>query len=211
MGEVTVTVNGRPYRMACEDGQEGHLHKLGQDLAGRVTDLASQVGQVGDAQLLVMAALITADEALEASGGAGGDNSALIAERDALQAELEAARAVHAALQAANSDNSSVTAEALAERDALRAERATLVSELESLRAAHVALEAADSDDDNVAVAEAAAERDALRAELAALRVEHAALREARAAQAKAEANATEAIEALSGRVARLAEALLPH
>ena len=72
MGEVTIKVNGRPYRMACEDGQEDHLLKLGEDLAARVADLATQVGQANDAQLLVMAALITADEVRELSNVAVG-------------------------------------------------------------------------------------------------------------------------------------------
>ena len=98
MGEVTITVNGRPYRMACEDGQEPHLRGLGADLANRVQELAGQVGKVGDAQLLVMAALIAADEAQVAStaGGGAGDDEAvrsLMAERDALIAERDAALA----------------------------------------------------------------------------------------------------------------------
>ncbi|MEQ9121978.1 MAG: cell division protein ZapA, partial [Alphaproteobacteria bacterium] len=113
MGEVTITVNGRPYRMACEDGQEGHLVKLGESLADRVADLARQLGQVGDAQLLVMAALIQADEVFEAAAAGGGapDQSGLVAERDALAAEVERLKA-----------EAAVGADMAAERDALAAE-----------------------------------------------------------------------------------------
>jgi cell division protein ZapA len=90
MGEVTINVNGRPYRMACEDGQEGHLNTLGEDLAQRVEDLSSQVGKIGDATLLVMAALLISDEhsELKESVGDQADGAALKAERDALAKEL---------------------------------------------------------------------------------------------------------------------------
>lgn len=164
MGEVTITVNGRPYRMACEDGQENHLLSLGDDLASRVGDLAGQVGQVGDAQLLVMAALITADELKEMVKASGGDNSAIIAERDALNSDLDALRAAYEGLKQDRG------AEAAAE--AIAAERDGLASELEALRAAHAALQA---------------ERDE---------------------QAAAEAAAAAALETLTGRIARLTEAL---
>jgi cell division protein ZapA len=121
MGEVTVTVNSRPYRMACEDGQEGHLKKLGQGLASRVEELAKQVGQVGDAQLLVMAALITADELAQveqADNGNAADPS-LEVERNKLVADLAAQQSEKQALQ-----------EALDRRESEVAEAARLISAL---------------------------------------------------------------------------------
>lgn len=100
MGEVTINVNGRPYRMACEDGQEGHLNELGADLAQRVEDLSSQVGKIGDATLLVMAALLISDEfsELKETVGDPAANEALKAERDALAKELADLRTGAAAL-----------------------------------------------------------------------------------------------------------------
>jgi cell division protein ZapA len=100
MGEVTINVNGRPYRMACEDGQEDHLNTLGADLSQRVDDLASQVGKIGDATLLVMAALLISDEFSEMKEAAGdpADSAALKAERDALAKELADLRTDSAAL-----------------------------------------------------------------------------------------------------------------
>ena len=121
MGEVTVTVNSRPYRMACEDGQEGHLKKLGQSLASRVEELAKQVGQVGDAQLLVMAALITADELAQVEQADNGNvaDPSLQAERNKLVADLAAQQSEKQALQ-----------EALDRRESEVAEAARLISAL---------------------------------------------------------------------------------
>src|SRR4051812_40555432 len=66
MSEVNVTINGRQYRMACENGQEEHLLKLSQDLDQRITQLRASFGEVGDTRLTVMAALTVADELAEA-------------------------------------------------------------------------------------------------------------------------------------------------
>jgi cell division protein ZapA len=65
MGQLSITVNGRSYQIACEEGQEKHLGELGAYLDKRVKDLVAQVGQVGDTRLLVMVALLIADELSE--------------------------------------------------------------------------------------------------------------------------------------------------
>jgi len=65
MGQLSITVNGRSYQIACEEGQEKHLGELGAYLDKRVKDLVGQVGQVGDTRLLVMVALLIADELSE--------------------------------------------------------------------------------------------------------------------------------------------------
>ena len=61
MAQVVVTVNGRPYTMQCDDGQEEHLVELGQLLDDEVTNIKNAVGQVGDIRLLLMAGLVIAD------------------------------------------------------------------------------------------------------------------------------------------------------
>jgi cell division protein ZapA len=66
MSEVNVTINGRQYRMACENGQEEHLLTLSQDLDQRIAQLRTSFGEVGDTRLTVMAALTVADELAEA-------------------------------------------------------------------------------------------------------------------------------------------------
>ena len=62
MAQVTVLVNGRNYTLACEDGEEEHLTALAAFIDARVAELGRQVGQVGDARLMLMASLIVADE-----------------------------------------------------------------------------------------------------------------------------------------------------
>lgn len=65
MGQVSVTINNRQYRMACEDGQEDHLAQLAHELDERIGRLRADFGEIGDMRLTVMAALIVADELSE--------------------------------------------------------------------------------------------------------------------------------------------------
>ena len=65
VSQVNVTINGRQFRMACEDGQEGHLRQLAKELDERIAALRGQFGEIGDARLTVMAALMVADELSE--------------------------------------------------------------------------------------------------------------------------------------------------
>ena len=65
MGSVQVTVNGRSYSVACDDGQEAHVARLGSYLEQKVGQLVKAVGQVGDARLLVMASLMITDELVD--------------------------------------------------------------------------------------------------------------------------------------------------
>jgi cell division protein ZapA len=64
--QVTVAINNRNYRLACEEGQEAHLRQLARDLDERIAGLRARFGEIGDARLIVMAALMEADELLEA-------------------------------------------------------------------------------------------------------------------------------------------------
>jgi cell division protein ZapA len=66
MGQVAITINGRSYDIACDDGQEDHLARLGLYLDQKVAELVTSVGQVGDTRLMVMASLLIADELADA-------------------------------------------------------------------------------------------------------------------------------------------------
>jgi cell division protein ZapA len=66
MTQVSVTINGRQFRMACEDGQEGHLMNLARELDTRIGALRTKFGEIGDTRLTVMAAITVADELAEA-------------------------------------------------------------------------------------------------------------------------------------------------
>jgi cell division protein ZapA len=65
MTQVSVTINGRQFRMACEDGEEPHLLRLAEELDARIAGLRTRFGEIGDTRLTVMAALTLADELAE--------------------------------------------------------------------------------------------------------------------------------------------------
>jgi len=66
MTQVNATIAGRQFGLACEDGQEDHLHKLASDMDARIEGLRGRFGEIGDTRLTVMAALMLADELNEA-------------------------------------------------------------------------------------------------------------------------------------------------
>jgi cell division protein ZapA (FtsZ GTPase activity inhibitor) len=65
MSHINVTINARQYRMACEEGQEVRLLKLAESLESRIQSLRGKFGEIGDARLVVMAALTVCDELLD--------------------------------------------------------------------------------------------------------------------------------------------------
>jgi cell division protein ZapA len=65
MSQINVTINGRQFRMACEDGQEDHLTDLARGLDARIEGLRGKFGEIGDTRLTVMAAITIADELSE--------------------------------------------------------------------------------------------------------------------------------------------------
>lgn len=65
MSEVTILVNGRSYRMACDDGQEEHLEQLGARLDQAIGELRQSFGEIGDQRLTVMAAILMTDRLQE--------------------------------------------------------------------------------------------------------------------------------------------------
>jgi cell division protein ZapA len=101
MSQVTVTINGRQFRMACEDGQEGHLIKLAQDLDQRIDRLRGNFGEIGDARLTIMAALTVADELADIRSRLGRVEEELSSLQDARVASADHARATQAAISAA--------------------------------------------------------------------------------------------------------------
>src|ERR1700722_9975982 len=67
MSHINVTINGRQYRMACEEGQEARLLNLAESFETRNTSLRGKFGEIGDARLTVMAALTVCDELIDAA------------------------------------------------------------------------------------------------------------------------------------------------
>lgn len=147
MAQVSVRINGRQYQVACEDGQEEHLDKLAAYIDQRVAELVRDVGQVGDARLLVMSALLIADELADAydelnelravnavppppdpetvRAAEAARNAAAAAEARAATAEIAAKSAQErlAALEGGAADEMAANLEALTARVAALAER----------------------------------------------------------------------------------------
>src|SRR5688572_14339668 len=93
MSQVTVTINGRQFRMACEDGQEGHLKRLAEDIDRRIDGLRSRFGEIGDTRLTVMAALTVADELSDVTGRLTKIEQELASLQDARVASADHAKA----------------------------------------------------------------------------------------------------------------------
>lgn len=65
MSQVSVTIDDKVYRMACDPGQEDHLIALAGRLDKYVTHLKSSFGEIGDLRLTVMAGIMIIDELTE--------------------------------------------------------------------------------------------------------------------------------------------------
>ena len=66
MAQINVEVNGRPYAVGCEDGQEPHLIELAKMFDHQVRQVSQDMGQLGDTRLFLMGALLLADELSDA-------------------------------------------------------------------------------------------------------------------------------------------------
>jgi cell division protein ZapA len=86
MAQVSVTIDNRKYRLACNEGEEARLESLAGLIDDKVGELRASFGEVGDQRLVVMAALTVADSLQEA--------------RDQVVAERERTKAVEARAEA---------------------------------------------------------------------------------------------------------------
>ncbi len=104
MAQLNININGRPYAVGCEDGQEAHLSELAKIFDRQVRQVSEDMGQLGETRLFLMGALLLADELMDAK-----------ARLPAVQAEL-------ARLQSDNARLESRAAAAL-EKAAVRIEK----------------------------------------------------------------------------------------
>jgi cell division protein ZapA len=101
---INVTINDRQYRMACEEGQEVRLLKLAESLESRIQSLRGKFGEIGDARLIVMAALTACDELFDAGERIRNLEEELASLRNVRAVAADRARATQAAV--ANALNS---------------------------------------------------------------------------------------------------------
>ena len=83
MAQVTVTIAGKTYRMACDDGQEEHLLGLAGRLDATIDELRGVFGEIGDQRLTVMSAITTMDRLSETERRLGVAENELLSLREA--------------------------------------------------------------------------------------------------------------------------------
>jgi cell division protein ZapA len=98
VSHVSVTINGRQYRMACEEGQETRLLRLAEILETRVASLRGKFGEIGDQRLTVMAALTIADELADSDRRLRGLEEEIEALREVRVVATDRARATQTAV-----------------------------------------------------------------------------------------------------------------
>jgi len=98
VSHINVTINGRQYRMACEEGQEMRLLRLAENLEQRIQNLRGKFGEIGDARLIVMAALTVCDELVDADNRIRSLEQEVDSLRDVRSTASERARATQAAV-----------------------------------------------------------------------------------------------------------------
>jgi cell division protein ZapA len=62
MAQVTLRINGYAYTLGCKDGEEQHLEAMGAEVSNRIDGVRAAAGPSGESRMLVMAALLMADD-----------------------------------------------------------------------------------------------------------------------------------------------------
>ncbi|XDA96515.1 cell division protein ZapA [Sulfitobacter sp. LCG007] len=62
MPEVKITIGGRQFEVACQEGEEHYLHTAAKMLDDEAQVLSDQVGRMPEARMLLMAGLMLADK-----------------------------------------------------------------------------------------------------------------------------------------------------
>jgi cell division protein ZapA len=100
MAQVTIHVNGRPYMVGCEDGQEPHLTELARLFDRQVRQVSQDVGQLGETRLFLMGALLLADELSDMKLRLAHANAEIARlNQEGAKAEIAAIRALDAAAE----------------------------------------------------------------------------------------------------------------
>ena len=98
---VTIRLNGHPYQIGCEVGEEGHVAELGKEVESVLQSLVKSAGQIGEARLLAMVALILADRAASPAIGMPDNSNGHVSDEKPLGANASDAVAAEALEDAA--------------------------------------------------------------------------------------------------------------
>ena len=121
MSEVTLRIGGKAYKVACADGEEAHLAKLGSMIDEKLAAMGANSGAT-DAQNLLFAGLFLADELHEARETVGGDPAELTNKLKDLEQVSE--------------DAQKKQRDTALELDAVRAERDAIANDLANMKSA---------------------------------------------------------------------------
>jgi cell division protein ZapA len=103
MPQVSLTIDGHKYRVACNEGEEARLESLAGVIDDKIGEMRKAFGEIGDQRLVIMAALTIADNLAEARDAAA-------AERERSDAAEERAQAIATSLEALGSRLESLAA-----------------------------------------------------------------------------------------------------
>ena len=84
MPDVTITIGGRQFEVACQPGEEHYLHSAAELLDGEASQLVEQIGRMPESRMLLMAGLLLADK----TAGAHDQVKALEQRVETLESEL---------------------------------------------------------------------------------------------------------------------------
>src|SRR5579871_6692231 len=111
MAHVSVTIDGRKYRLACNEGEEARIESLAGAIDEKIAEMRTAFGEIGDQRLTIMAALTFADGLTEARDEAA-------AQRKRAAAAEERAEAIASSLEALGSRLETIAARLAGDVDA---------------------------------------------------------------------------------------------
>lgn len=78
MAEVNISINGKQYGIACDDGQEQRVLDLANFVDGRLKEIASAGAGTNDSHLLVLTSIVMADELFDMRDSSANGNAATL-------------------------------------------------------------------------------------------------------------------------------------
>jgi len=140
MSSVLVTIAGRNYRMACDDGEEARLEELAKLVEGKILAMREGFGDIGEQRVVVMAAIAIADEGYETRKKLAALEEQMATQR--AQAEAQTAATQARAQAEIDTQRARLEAEMAAARTDLEARAAAALAQAETATARAEALEA---------------------------------------------------------------------